>query len=308
MKGEGNQQDYGMRVYDPRIAKFLSVDPLTPKYPELTPYQFASNRPIDGVDIDGLEWGPPMKFDPKTRKWVVDGDAAIAIHTHPNNLLGLVIAADILVTKGWLSRAFMGVQAASVFEHNTAKTPEAKALQKERTNEAFTQVFLSWGVSKIIGTTIRLLPLAKEIKYLFRGTSEGYEGSRATQITASTPTSTDPAKATIFALRSKEFGNGILQIVLPKNLQNVEVGATSNVLGELESEVVVGLKPAELTSRAEFTITADEARNILGNMGIKLPARVKLDDISNLLRETPQMTQSQIDEFYKQAASLKVKK
>ena len=25
-------------------------------YPELTPYQFASNRPIDGVDLDGLEW------------------------------------------------------------------------------------------------------------------------------------------------------------------------------------------------------------------------------------------------------------
>lgn len=45
-----------MRVYDPRIGKFLSVDPLTGKYPELTPYQFASNRPVDGVDQDGKEW------------------------------------------------------------------------------------------------------------------------------------------------------------------------------------------------------------------------------------------------------------
>jgi RHS repeat-associated protein len=56
VKGEGNQQDYGMRVYDPRIGKFLSVDPITAKYPELTPYQFASNRPIDGIDLDGLEY------------------------------------------------------------------------------------------------------------------------------------------------------------------------------------------------------------------------------------------------------------
>ena|GEM_PF-2472790 len=56
VKGEGNQQDYGMRVYDPRIAKFLSVDPITAKYPMLTPYQFASNRPIDGIDLDGLEY------------------------------------------------------------------------------------------------------------------------------------------------------------------------------------------------------------------------------------------------------------
>ncbi len=56
VKGEGNQQDYGMRIYDPRLGKFLSVDPITNKYPELTPYQFASNRPIDGIDLDGLEW------------------------------------------------------------------------------------------------------------------------------------------------------------------------------------------------------------------------------------------------------------
>ena len=56
VKGEGNQQDYGMRIYDPRLGRFLSRDPLTAKYPMLTPYQFASNRPIDGIDLDGLEW------------------------------------------------------------------------------------------------------------------------------------------------------------------------------------------------------------------------------------------------------------
>ncbi len=55
VKGEGNQQDYGMRIYDPRLGRFLSVDPLTKKYPELTPYQFASNTPIQAVDLDGLE-------------------------------------------------------------------------------------------------------------------------------------------------------------------------------------------------------------------------------------------------------------
>jgi RHS repeat-associated protein len=55
VKGEGNQQDYGMRIYDGRIGKFLSVDPLTPKYPELTPFQFASNTPIQALDLDGLE-------------------------------------------------------------------------------------------------------------------------------------------------------------------------------------------------------------------------------------------------------------
>jgi RHS repeat-associated protein len=55
IKGEGNQYDYGMRIYDPRAVRFLSVDPLQKKYPELTPYQYASNSPIDGIDLDGLE-------------------------------------------------------------------------------------------------------------------------------------------------------------------------------------------------------------------------------------------------------------
>jgi RHS repeat-associated protein len=55
VKGESNQQDYGMRIYDPRLGRFLSEDPITSDYPELTPYQFASNEPIAGIDLDGLE-------------------------------------------------------------------------------------------------------------------------------------------------------------------------------------------------------------------------------------------------------------
>ena len=33
-----NIYDYDMRMYDARIGRFFSVDPLTGKYPELTPY------------------------------------------------------------------------------------------------------------------------------------------------------------------------------------------------------------------------------------------------------------------------------
>ena len=64
VKGPGNQIDYGMRVYDPRIGKFLSVDPLTISYPMLTPYQFASNSPISNIDLDGLEaWKVIRQWD-----------------------------------------------------------------------------------------------------------------------------------------------------------------------------------------------------------------------------------------------------
>ncbi len=50
-----NSYDYGFRIYNPRIAKFLSVDPLTKSYPWYTPYQFAGNTPIQAIDLDGLE-------------------------------------------------------------------------------------------------------------------------------------------------------------------------------------------------------------------------------------------------------------
>ena len=52
---EGSQQDYGMRIYDPRLGKFLSVDPLTKDFPWYTPYQFAGNKPINSIDLDGME-------------------------------------------------------------------------------------------------------------------------------------------------------------------------------------------------------------------------------------------------------------
>ena len=52
---ETGEQDYGMRIYDPRIGRFLSVDPISNNYPWYTPYQFAGNKPIWAIDLDGLE-------------------------------------------------------------------------------------------------------------------------------------------------------------------------------------------------------------------------------------------------------------
>jgi RHS repeat-associated protein len=56
-KGEwgSTHYDYGFRIYNPQIGKFLSVDPLASSYPWYTPYQFAGNKPIWKIDLDGLE-------------------------------------------------------------------------------------------------------------------------------------------------------------------------------------------------------------------------------------------------------------
>lgn len=55
VEGEGNQQDYGMRIYDTRLGRFLSVDPLSASYPSWSPYPFAMNDVIRCIDLDGAE-------------------------------------------------------------------------------------------------------------------------------------------------------------------------------------------------------------------------------------------------------------
>lgn len=53
---ESLTQDYGMRIYDPRLGKFLSIDPISKNYAWLSTYQFAANSPLSGIDINGLEY------------------------------------------------------------------------------------------------------------------------------------------------------------------------------------------------------------------------------------------------------------
>ena len=55
VKGDGNQQDYGLRIYDPRLGRFLSVDPLGSEYPWNSTYAFAENDVIRSIDVEGAE-------------------------------------------------------------------------------------------------------------------------------------------------------------------------------------------------------------------------------------------------------------
>jgi RHS repeat-associated protein len=80
VKGEGNQQDYGMRIYDPRLGRFLSVDPLTKTFPYYSPYHYASNSPLKFSDLDGGEpqdylenWVPQTLFQMSTGKKIGTG-------------------------------------------------------------------------------------------------------------------------------------------------------------------------------------------------------------------------------------------
>jgi len=53
--GNATHYDYGFRIYNPTIARFLSVDPLAPDYPWNSPYSFAENDVLRAIDLDGAE-------------------------------------------------------------------------------------------------------------------------------------------------------------------------------------------------------------------------------------------------------------
>jgi RHS repeat-associated protein len=55
VKGQGNQVDFDARIYDTRLGRWLSLDPLQKKYPNLNPYNFCANNPLTYVDSDGRE-------------------------------------------------------------------------------------------------------------------------------------------------------------------------------------------------------------------------------------------------------------
>ncbi|HEY4289739.1 MAG TPA: polymorphic toxin-type HINT domain-containing protein [Puia sp.] len=50
-----NWYDFGFRNYDPQIGRFVQQDPLADDYAQLTPYQYANDEPIMGIDEDGAE-------------------------------------------------------------------------------------------------------------------------------------------------------------------------------------------------------------------------------------------------------------
>ena len=51
----GTSYAFEYRMHDPRVGRFLSIDPLSAQFPHNSPYAFSENRVIDGFEFEGLE-------------------------------------------------------------------------------------------------------------------------------------------------------------------------------------------------------------------------------------------------------------
>ncbi|HEU4609518.1 MAG TPA: RHS repeat-associated core domain-containing protein, partial [Chitinophagaceae bacterium] len=70
IKGVGNSLDFGARIQDPRLGRWLSVDPEAKRYPGYSSYSYALNTPISATDPDGKL----IIFIGGLRLWVGQGD------------------------------------------------------------------------------------------------------------------------------------------------------------------------------------------------------------------------------------------
>jgi RHS repeat-associated protein len=55
--------DYGFRVYNPGIGKFLSTDPAAQEFPWNSPYTYAEDGPVRYIDLDGFEKASPEQLE-----------------------------------------------------------------------------------------------------------------------------------------------------------------------------------------------------------------------------------------------------
>src|SRR5690554_4828122 len=68
VKGQGNSYNFGARMYDPRVGRWLSIDRASREYPEYSDYSFVGNSPILFIDKDGRVIGNPNHPDAQKLK------------------------------------------------------------------------------------------------------------------------------------------------------------------------------------------------------------------------------------------------
>ncbi|GEM_PF-2133988 len=93
-------------------SRFLSIDPIGRKYPELTPYQFASDNPIWGKDINGLELITPF------------------FSTSAIEILPDLIQSDITLEQGWITHP----TTIPIFYNESQQTPLSPYKAAESSN------------------------------------------------------------------------------------------------------------------------------------------------------------------------------
>lgn len=123
IKGNGNSYDFGSRLYDPRIGRWVSPDPAEKKYPSFSPYNLSFNNPVQFIDPDGE--------DPITA--IFEGVVAFGVEIGLDFMTNLIKGDDAetaLKNVNWKGAMYEGVKATAISAFLPSGTQTAARLAR----------------------------------------------------------------------------------------------------------------------------------------------------------------------------------
>jgi RHS repeat-associated protein len=115
--------DYGFRIYSPGLGRFLSTDPLSSKFPWITPYSYAIDNPIGLIDAEGSEGAIPPN-DNNAQKQTIN----------------IMIVSSVIETKnGDNFASYSGAIQAMRVQDDNAKTT-VKVIWAANSTDAYNQI------------------------------------------------------------------------------------------------------------------------------------------------------------------------
>ena len=169
ISGEGKHIDFKFRGYDPRIGRFWSVDPLAPKFVWNSPYAFAANSPIAFMELEGAE-----TYDPTANLWNSAGMNTVEARKIEEKtvdnmqqagkvgtkvlVVGAVVAIDIFITKGWLSRTLLAYEMGNAIDNGEQAYKARKygnLEEAEKYSEASKHSYINAGIGLGSGIVAR---------------------------------------------------------------------------------------------------------------------------------------------------------
>lgn len=144
-----NWYDYGFRNYDPQIGRFMQLDPLTFRFPFLTPFQYASDDSITNIDMDGLEgWEATAA---KSLGWSSEEVAATALAEVTVSVVPKVALRAVSVTS-------------AIFKGMNSVLPVLSKIEAVHSEESIVTRQLNEGITATLNNSYITLPSNDELQ------------------------------------------------------------------------------------------------------------------------------------------------